>query len=158
MPVDYSMVDKVPEDKNHYVALCNPKDNASDPTSIQQFVMMPVVPDYDLTTPLAKKLSQANLTLPTSVPQPSCVSQSTPSSIYQTSPGCKPPFVPKSSSGTPNSKVKKGKLYLMNYLPKKRKFTEHSDEEGAQICNEQPKKRPNNLVEIDRVIFDTNMQ
>ena len=117
MPVDYSMVDKVPEDKNHYVALCKPKDNASDPTSIQEFVMMPVVPDYDLTTPLAKKLSQVNLTLPSSVSQPSCVSQPKPSSIYQTSPGCKPTFVPKSSSGT--QKVKKGKLYLMNYLPKK---------------------------------------
>ena len=80
--------------------------------------MMPIVPDYDLTTPLAKKLSQANLTLPLSVSQPSCVSQPKPSSIYQTLPGCKPPFVPKSSSGTPKVK-KKGKLYLMNYLPKK---------------------------------------
>ena len=106
MPVDYSMVDKVPDDKNHYVALCKPKDNASDPTSIQQFVMMPVVPDYDLTTPLAKKLSQANLTLSSSVSQPSCVSQPKPSSIYQTSPGCKPPFVPKSSCGTPKVKKK----------------------------------------------------
>ena len=106
MPVDYSKVDKVPEDKNHYVALCKPKDNASDPTSIQQFVMMPVVPDYDLMTPLAKKLSQANLTLPSSVSQPSCVSQPKPSSISQMLPGCKPPFVPKSSSDTPKVKKK----------------------------------------------------
>ena len=129
MPIDYSVVNKVPENRNHYVALCKPKDNTNDPKSIRHFFVMPVVPGFD-----SLKLSQANPPIPSSVSQPSCVSQPKQLSISQTS---------KSSSGT--QKVKKKQIYLDKLFTKKRKFTEQGDEEEAA----QPKKRLTNLVKVE---------
>ena len=129
MPIDYSVVNKVPENRNHYVALCKPKDNTNDPKSIPHFFVMPVVPGFD-----SLKLSQANPPIPSSVSQPSCVSQPKQLSISQTS---------KSSSRT--QKVKKKQIYLDKLFTKKRKFTEQGDEEEAA----QPKKHLTNLVKVE---------
>ncbi len=118
MPAGYLNTMKIPERKNHYVALCQPRDASLEMWDIESFIPKPIfLSILQLSSTEVKK----NTTVSSGI---------TPMSLPSTS-----STIPKRKLSSPSSgsvKAKMKQLVLEALFPKKRKLDEKDDEETGQ--------------------------
>jgi hypothetical protein len=120
--MNYPKLGKVPETKNHYVALCEAKYSSSKMVGVQHFVMKQVSPGINVSLTEVRKIT------PPTTQTPPVLSSTSSASVPTRS----------SSSLQP---IKKKQTSLDKLFPKKRKFAEESEDEEVPHTTPFPKKR-----------------
>ena len=128
MPVCYLESMKIPESKNHYVALCQPKDASLEIGNIQSFISKPIVSSILLNSSTQVKTTATSSSGVTNTSIATAIS-----SLPSTSSTFPKQKLPSISSGSVKAKTKQ--LVLDALFQKKRKLDETDD--GRPITEEQ---------------------